>query len=212
MNTNYSIPTPIIPFAPPVYAARFNPKPFTLDGRLDNEFWADIPFTDLFVDIEGSSRPTPRFATRAKIAWDHENLYFGAILEGNEIWGNITERDAVIFYDNDFEIFIDPDSDTQQYYEFEMNAKNAFWDLLLTKAYHDGGKPVNAFDIKGIRTAVHIDGKLNDPNAENKFWSVEVVMPFTTLMECSSKSDCACPDIGDYWRMNFSRVQWKVNV
>lgn len=58
MNTNYSIPTPIIPFAPPVYAARFNPKPFTLDGRLDNEFWADIPFTDLFVDIEGSSRPT----------------------------------------------------------------------------------------------------------------------------------------------------------
>ena len=62
MNTNYSIPTPIIPFAPPVYAARFNPKPFTLDGRLDNEFWADIPFTDLFVDIEGSSRPTPRFA------------------------------------------------------------------------------------------------------------------------------------------------------
>lgn len=85
---------------------------FTLDGRLDNEFWADIPFTDLFVDIEGSSRPTPRFATRAKIAWDHENLYFGAILEGNEIWGNITERDAVIFYDNDFEIFIDPDSDT----------------------------------------------------------------------------------------------------
>lgn len=133
-------------------------------------------------------------------------------MEGNEIWGNITERDAVIFYDNDFEIFIDPDSDTQQYYEFEMNAKNAFWDLLLTKAYHDGGKPVNAFDIKGIRTAVHIDGKLNDPNAENKFWSVEVVMPFTTLMECSSKSDCACPDIGDYWRMNFSRVQWKVNV
>lgn len=68
MSTNYSIPTPIIPFAPPVYAARFNPKPFTLDGRLDKEFWADIPFTDLFADIEGPSRPTPRFATRAKIA------------------------------------------------------------------------------------------------------------------------------------------------
>ncbi len=43
MSTNYSIPTPIIPFAPPVYAARFNPKPFTLDGRLGKEFWADIP-------------------------------------------------------------------------------------------------------------------------------------------------------------------------
>lgn len=211
MNNNYSIPTPIIDFAPPVYAARYNKKPFVLDGRLDKDFWADIPFTDLFADIEGPSRPSPRFSTRAKIAWDDENVYFGAILEGDEIWGHITERDAIIFFDNDFEIFIDPDSDTQQYYEFEMNAKNTFWDLLLTKAYHDNGKPVNAFDIKGIRTAVHIEGELNNPDAKSKFWSVEVVMPFTTLMECTPKSGSR-PEIGDYWRVNFSRVQWKVDV
>ena len=31
-----------------------------------------------------------------------------------------------------------------------MNALNTVWDLLLTKAYRDGGSPVNSFDIKGM--------------------------------------------------------------
>lgn len=209
MSKNYRIPFPIIDFAPPVYACRYNPKPFTLDGNLDKEFWREIPFTEEFRDIEGPTRPEPRFRTRAKVAWDDNNVYFGAVLEGDEIWGHVTERDDVIFRDNDFEIFIDPDSDTQQYYEFEMNARNTVWDLLLTKAYRDGGKPVNAFDIKGLRTAVKICGELNNAKADNTCWSVEVVMPFTTLIECTKKT--AKPVCGDYWRLNFSRVQWKIN-
>ncbi len=207
---SYRIPTPIIGFNPPVYACRYTQKPFVLDGNIEKDFWADIPYTDEFQDIEGPTLPTPRFSTRAKIAWDDNNVYFTAKLMGDEIWAHVTEHDDVIFRDNDFEIFIDPDSDTQQYYEFEMNARNTMWDLLLTKAYRDNGKPVNAFDIKGIRTAVHIEGELNNPSADNKWWSVEVVMPFTTLIECTPKS--TKPVCGDYWRLNFSRVQWKVDV
>ena len=202
-------PTPVIPFQPPVYICHYNRKPFTLDGNIFKDFWADIPFTAYFQDIEGDSRPTPRCRTRAKVTWDSENLYFAALLEGNEIWAYQTERDCVIFYDNDFEIFLDPDSDTQEYYEFEMNALNTVWDLLLTKAYRDGGSAVNSFDIKGLRTAVHIEGQLNDPNADNQYWSVEVVIPFTSMKECAHKP---VPVSGDYWRMNFSRVQWLVDT
>jgi len=211
MSKNYRIPTPIIDFNPPVYACRYTKKPFVLDGNIEKDFWADIPYTDEFQDIEGPTLPTPRFSTRAKIAWDDNNIYFAAKLMGDEIWSYFaTERDDVIFRDNDFEIFIDPDSDTQQYYEFEMNARNTVWDLLLTKAYRDNGKPVNAFDIKGLATAVHIEGELNNPSADNTWWSVEVVMPFTTLIECTPKN--VNPVCGDYWRVNFSRVQWKVDV
>lgn len=210
MTANYHIPVPALSFHPPVYACRFNDKPFTLDGNLDKEFWRNIPFTDQFTDIEGSIRPVPRFRTRAKLAWDQENLYVGALLEGDEIWATLTEHDCVIFQDNDFEIFIDPDSDTQAYYEFEMNALNTTWDLLLTKAYRDGGKPVNGYEIKGIRSAVSIDGALNVPGSQNRCWSVEVVLPFAALKECAAGG--RPPVIGDYYRMNFSRVQWKVDI
>ena len=54
--------------------------------------------------------------------WDDEYFYVAAELEEPDIWATLTERDAVIFYDNDFEIFIDPDGDSHEYYEFEMNA------------------------------------------------------------------------------------------
>lgn len=210
MSKNYSIPSPIIPFRPPIYACQYNTKPFTLDGNLDKDFWADIPFTEAFEDIEGSSRPAPRFLTKAKLAWDDNNLYVGAILYGDEIWATVTKQDDVIFVDNDFEVFIDPDSDTQQYYEFEMNALNTIWDLLLTKAYRDGGKPLDSWDIKEIQSAVHIhNGTLNGKSEKDAFWSVEIVFPYRSLLECASENKI--PAEGDYWRLNFSRVQWNTD-
>lgn len=205
-----NIPIPAVDFQPPVYVCRRAAGEFTLDGRLDKPFWENAPWTDAFLDIEGSHMPLPRFLTRAKMLWDDENIYFGAQLDGDEIWGHITQRDAVIFHDNDFEIFIDPDSDTQQYYEFEMNVLNTVWDLFLPIAYRDGGDALNSFDYHGLRTAVHVDGDINDPSAKNNFWSVEVVIPFASLNECIPNQPV--PKSGDFYRLNFSRVQWKVDV
>ena len=197
------------PFHPPVYYCRRVHTPLVLDGRLDKPFWADIPFTEPFVDIEGPEigKP-PRFPTRAKAVWDDDALYLAAEITGNEIWASVTERDDVIFRDNDFEVFIDPDSDTQRYVEFEMNAMNTVWDLLLTKAYRDGGKAIDSFDIKGLETAVYIDGKLNDPDADNRKWSVEIKLPMRSLKEAADR----VPKPGDYWRLNFSRVQWTSEI
>ncbi|MDA3733429.1 carbohydrate-binding family 9-like protein [Niameybacter massiliensis] len=210
MSVNFRVPKTNIEFNPPVYMCKKATKPFTLDGNIDKPFWEDIPFTDYFVDIEGDVRPEPRFKTRAKMTWDNENLYFGAVLEGPEIWATLTERDCVIFQDNDFEIFVDSNSDTHAYFEFEMNALNTVWDLMLTKPYRDGGKPINAFDIQGLQTAVHIDGELNNPKADNKRWMVEVVMPFAVLRQGQDDYN-RNPKAGEYYRVNFSRVHWRVD-
>ena len=204
------IPIPAVDFQPPVYICRRATKPFHLDGNINKPFWEDAPFTDAFLDIEGSHMPTPRFLTRAKMLWDDENFYFGAQLDGNEIWGHVTKRDDIIFQDNDFEIFIDPDSDTAQYYEFEMNVLNTVWDLFLPVAYRDNGDALNGYDIHGLQTAVHVEGSINDPDAENKTWSVEVVIPFAAITECLK--DRRAPKDGEYYRINFSRVQWKTDI
>ena len=204
------IPIPAVDFQPPVYICRRATKPFHLDGNINKPFWEDAPFTDAFLDIEGSHMPTPRFLTRATMLWDDENFYFGAQLDGNEIWGHVTKRDDIIFQDNDFEIFIDPDSDTAQYYEFEMNVLNTVWDLFLPVAYRDNGDALNGYDIHGLQTAVHVEGSINDPDAENKTWSVEVVIPFAAITECLK--DRRAPKDGEYYRINFSRVQWKTDI
>jgi len=205
-----AVPEPVIDYAPKSYPCLRAEGPLMLDGRLDKSFWAHAPWTEDFVDIEGDLRPLPSKRTRVKMLWDDEYFYIGAELEEDEIWATLTERDSVIFYDNDFEIFIDPDGDTHQYYEFEINALNTVWDLLLVTPYRDGGPPVNGWDIQGLRTAVHIDGELNNPAADNRRWSVEVAMPWRALQECAP--DKRPPLAGEFWRVNFSRVQWRVEV
>ena len=204
------VPEPNLIFAPKHYLCRRANGPLQLDGCLDKPFWEGADWTDDFVDIEGDLRPKPGKRTRAKMLWDDECFYFAAELEEDQIWATLTERDSVIFYDNDFEIFIDPDGDTHQYYEFEINALNTVWDLLLVKPYRDGGPAVNGWDISGLRTAVHIDGELNRPGAANRKWSVEVAMPWNTLRECAHEG--RPPVAGEYWRVNFSRVEWRTEV
>ena len=204
------VPEPNIEFSPKSYLCKRSVGPLVLDGRLDKPFWDTAEWTDDFVDIEGDLRPMPSKRTRVKMLWDDEYFYVGAELVEDQIWATLTERDSVIFYDNDFEIFIDPDGDTHQYYEFEINALNTVWDLLLVQPYRDGGPPINGWDIQGLKTAVHIEGKLNDPEADNRKWSVEVAMPWAALRECAP--DGRPPVKGEFWRVNFSRVEWQAEV
>ncbi|MEM9082366.1 MAG: carbohydrate-binding family 9-like protein [Planctomycetota bacterium] len=183
--------------------------PIRVDGVLDDAAWEEQHWTGSFVDIEGSKRPNPWYDTKVKMAWDNEYIYFAAEMEEEDLWATYTERDSIIYHENDFEVFIDPDGDTHLYAELEINALNTVWDLMLVRPYRDGGPAVHSWDIPGLKTAVHLRGTLNDPSDRDEGWSVEIAIPFTALAELTS-SDCP-PKPGDRWRINFSRVQWLLN-
>ncbi|MBL7472389.1 carbohydrate-binding family 9-like protein [Robertkochia sediminum] len=188
---------------PQTYEAFFADSEIVIDGKGDEQGWEKTPFSDKFIDIEGEI--TPQFETRMKMLWDEHYLYFYAEMEEPHVWGTLKQRDTVIFYNNDFEIFIDPDGDTHEYYEFEMNALNTVWDLLLVKPYRNGGSVLDHWNINGLKTAVHIDGSLNDASDEDRGWSVEIAMPWDVLSEASHMP---VPPEGKFWRVNFSRVNW----
>ncbi|HKI17212.1 MAG TPA: carbohydrate-binding family 9-like protein, partial [Isosphaeraceae bacterium] len=196
--------------APKGYVCYRAMTPIQLDGRLDDEAWKAAPWTDDFVDIQGEARPRPRFQTRAKMLWDDTYFYVGALLEEPHVWGTLTKHDSVIFQDNDFEIFIDPDGDNQEYYEIEINALNTEWDLFLKKAYRDGGPAINEWEIPGLKTAVHVSGTLNDFKDKDQSWSVEFAIPWKVLAEFAHRP--SPPKDGDQWRINFSRVEWRHQI
>jgi predicted metalloprotease with PDZ domain len=195
---------------PKGYVAYRAAEPITIDGKIDEKAWQAVPWTDTFVDIEGDRKPLPRYQTRAKMLWDNQYFYIAAQLEEPHVWGTLTKHDAIIFQDNDFEIFIDPDGDNHEYYEIEINALNTEWDLFLEKPYRDGGPAVNAWEIPGLKTAVHVEGTLNDARDKDRFWSVEFAIPWKVIAEYAHRP--APPRDGDQWRINFSRVEWQHEV
>jgi hypothetical protein len=205
-----AFPEPRVPFAPPHYICYRTPSPLVIDGRLDEPSWNTAAWTSDFVDIEGSLKPKPRFRTRAKLLWDAANLYIGAELDEPDVWATLTARDSVIFQDNDFEVFLDTRGDTHCYYELELNALGTEWDLLLVKPYRDGGPAIHAWDIRGLKTKIAVDGTINRPGDKDKGWTVEIALPLEILKEALDGKKPPVP--GDQWRLNFSRVEYRVEV
>ncbi|TXB66515.1 carbohydrate-binding family 9-like protein [Phaeodactylibacter luteus] len=194
-------------YSPQQYVCLRAPSPLTIDGELSEAAWEKAPPTALFQDIEGSIKPLPYFKTYAKMLWDDEYLYIAAELEEPHLWATYDQRDMVIFHENDFEVFIDPDGDGHHYYELEINALGTIWDLMLTRPYRDGGKALDAWDIRGLQSAVKCYGTLNDPSDKDEKWTVELALPWNVLEEAAAHA--GPPEDGEIWRANFSRVQWQ---
>ena len=186
-------------------------RPLELTGGMDDPQWDDVPWTDEFVDIEGHRKPPPRFRTRAKMCWDDDHLYVGAMLDAPHVWGTLTEKNSIIFNDPDFEVFLDPDGDHHHYYELEINALGTIWELCVERPYRDDGPVHRGDNLPGLRTAVKVHGTLNDPSDQDTGWSVEIAIPFADLRRFCRSTACP-PQSGDVWRLNMSRVDWLADI
>ena len=200
-----------LPFSPRTYAIQRAPTPPTIDGRLTETAWAEADWTAPFVNSQGRNQPSPPFQTRAKMMWDDTYLYVAAQLEESDVRATFTTRDTSIWRENAFELFIDPDGDTHNYYEYQINARETQWDLLLTKPYRDAETPrISAWDIRGLKKGVTVQGTLNEPSDTDEGWTVELALPWSVLAETAPNAQP--PQDGDQWRLNLTRMQWPVTV
>ncbi len=177
----------------------------TADGKMDEASWQKAEWTANFSDIEGSLKPAPTFQTRVKMLYDSHYLYVAAELEEPHIWAYLQNHDDIVFRDNDFEIFIDPDNDTWNYFEFEINAQQTVFDLFLPQPYRSISAALHTWDFKGLKKGVSIEGTLNNGNDTDKRWVIEVAIPFSSL---AFGLDSGKPDVSKFWRIDFSRVEW----
>jgi len=212
-NNNLQILTKIpvldINFVPEKYLAYKTEEPIIVDGDLTDGEWGKVPWTSEFNDLEGDKKPAPLYGTKVKMLWDEKYFYFAAELIEPHIWATLKEHDDIILNNNDFEIFIDPDGDTHDYCEIEMNAFATVWDLLMTKPYRDQPRVIDSWHIYGIKKAVKIYGTLNDPSDIDDKWTLEIALPWKVMEELASHN--GPPTNGEQWRINFLRVNHQVD-
>lgn len=193
---------------PQTYVAHKTSEAINIDGKADEDSWNKANWSINFIDIEGDKKP--KYKTNVKMLWDENYYYILAKIEEPHVWADIKKHDAVIFHNNDFEVFIDPDGDTHNYYELEINALNTVWDLFITKPYRESNSPVlNDWHITGLKSAVSIDGTLNNDSDIDKGWTLEIAIPWS-VYKTSYYQDVVPRD--KFWRVNFSRVNWQHEV
>jgi len=190
---------------PHFISQKVNSSEIIIDGIIDEAAWELVAWSDEFQDIQGPEFIRPKQPTKMKILWSDSLLFIAAYLEENHIWAHIEEDEKIMYYDNDFEVFIDVNRDHHHYFEFEFDALNKKWDLYLEQAYRDSVKPDMAWNCKGLKHETHIYGSINQPEGKaDSAWTIEIAIP---IHELTGKLKA-----GDVWNVNFSRVQWKTSI
>ena len=214
-------PQQVLGAAPAAYDVPYASTAPRLDGRMDDGVWSAAPWSAAYGDIQGEALPAPRFSTRMKMLWDKTHLYIGVEMEEPDLWATYSEHDQIVFHEHDFEIFIDPDGDAREYYEIEVNVLGTIFDLYLYNAYRDGGPAEHGWDCKGLKTAIAVDGSVNDPTDRDEGWTLEWAIPFASLVPPAKRMNNEGPERArggvapqpwETWRVNFSRVQWQLDV
>ena len=187
------------------YKARMAKRPIKVDGKLNEHDWKQAVLISDFEDIEGANKPKPAFRTTVKMMWDSQYLYIGAVLEEPHLWGTLKKHDDIIYRDHDFEVFIDPMGDGEQYFEIEINVLGTIMDLFMNKPYKKGGTFDMGWNTTGMLSKIIANGTINDNSDIDSGWTVEMAIPFKAI---SRNNRTASPSSTNPWRINFSRVQW----
>jgi len=215
------------------YTAYRIDHPIKVDGVLDERGWKKAPRSPRFIDIL-TGKPT-LYDTRAAVLWDDENLYIGYWVEEPNVKATFKDYGSPIYYNNDVEVFIAGRDAYYEFeinafntvYEvffmwqeaYDKGGFAAVPELARTNSRVVGFNGVGftkhprgprlgswAFRFPGLKTAVHIDGTINDDKDKDKGWTVELCFPWKG-MEWLAKADNRAlpPHEGDVWRIDFSR-------
>lgn len=180
----------------------------TVDGKNDEKIWEQAKWTEDFTDLATGAFGGMKNRARCKMLWDDTCLYVYVEINEANLWASLTRHDSEVFQDNALEIFICPNGNNFNYAEFQINGYETVWDLFLPKPYRNAGKGLTNWDIKGLKKAMRLNGTINNPNDVDSGWSIELAIPLTAVIMNREKP----PRIGSIWRMNFSSVQWELDI
>jgi hypothetical protein len=170
-----------------------------VDGKLDEKDWKDAPSTGAFVrTMDG--QPAEQESV-AKVLWDDKFLYVAFDVKDADVWTTLDKHDDKLWTQEAVELFIDPVGDGKQYVELQVNPKNTTFDSYLP-GYR---KNQNDWDAK-MKTAVKVDGTLDNRADTDKGWVVEMAIPLEDVRGKATELANVPPKVGTEWRVNFYRL------
>lgn len=192
----------------PIYECRWTDQPITIDGKADEPAWRQAQTIDRFeiTWLPGGPRK-PHTATKAKLLWDRDYLYFFAEMEDHDLFAPITEHQGMVWTNDCFELFFKPTDQKPAYYEFEVSPANTTLELFFPSRDSGGYDRYKHTTHIELKTAVKLRGTLNNPKDRDDGWSVEGRIPWRDFARTGGP-----PKSGDVWKFILCRVDFTTGV
>lgn len=215
------------------YTAQRAAGPISIDGHLDEPSWQAAPRSPRFTNLISGGHAI--HDTRAAVLWDDQYLYVGYWVEEPDVQATLKNRDDLIYTNNDVECFI-AGADGYYEFEINSYGTiyevYFLWDEIYEKKGYDKMPEFDRkhpqavpfpgvgytehprgsrtgfwnWDLPGLKTAVQVDGTINDSSDRDRGWTVELAFPWAGMKTLARGDGRALPPKdGDVWRMDFSR-------
>ena len=195
-------------FQPPAeFECRWADTPVTIDGKADEAAWQRAQLIDTFYLPWLGARARPaRTATKARLLWDREYLYFFADMEDTDLYADVKEHDGQTWDNDVFELFFKPAADKPGYYEFQVNAAGTVMDMFLPRRGAGGYRRFKADGDFHIDAKVRLRGTLNHWQDKDQGWSVEGRIPWRDFLRTGGR-----PGIDERWKFALCRYDYSVD-
>ena len=191
----------------PNVIAFFSAKEMIIDGYLTEPAWQKTQTVTLCENRTGDPVIDSTYLTQVKTVYSSSFLYIAFVCKDPDIWGNFTDRDQHLWTEEAVEVFIDTDQELNTYVEIEVSPKNILFDSYIVDPVNIDILATKKFDLVDIKTAVAVDGSINNESDKDNNWSVEIAIPIKELVNDNS---VIMPGRTE-WRINFYRIERKRN-
>ncbi len=181
---------------------RWAERPPTIDGKLDEPVWKAATLIDRFPAFWKEAQPGPSHATKARLLWDREALYYSAEMTDADVRAFGTKHNDHLWNGDVFELFFKPSRDRPEYFEFQVNPKS----VLFEASFLERNKPVEPFETSkplGMSAVAVIDGTLDKADDADKGWTVEGRIPWSALAPTFAR-----PEPGATWSFALCRYDY----
>ena len=204
VGADHPIPEPFKQSPPTQFECRWADTPITIDGSGDEAAWKHAQeITAFHLPWLGDKARFARTATKAKLLWDRDYLYFLADMEDTDLFADIKEHDGELWKNDVFELFFRPDSEKTGYYEFQVSAAGTTFDAFYPKYDLDAIEKQSKVGDFHLDAKVKLRGTLNKRDGNDKGWTVEGRIAWTDFARTGGR-----PDIGEAWKLNLCRFDY----
>jgi glucose/arabinose dehydrogenase len=164
---------------PTAFECRWATGPIKIDGKADEEAWKNAQVIDTFyLPWLGPKARKSLTATKARLLWDREYLYFHADMQDSDLYADVKEHDGMTWDNDVFELFFKPADDKPGYYEFQVNAAGTIMDMFIPRRGSGGYQRYKKDGEFHIDAKVVLRGTLNNWRDKDEGWSVEGRIPW----------------------------------